>query len=449
MTKRHFGTDGVRGRVGTPPMTPDFVLKLGWAAGRVLASVPDARVLIGKDTRRSGYMIESALEAGLAAAGVEADLLGPLPTPGVAYLTRALRAQAGIVVSASHNLHQDNGVKFFSAEGGKLSDAIEAEIERLLERPMECVSPERMGRAVRVDDAAGRYIEYCKSTFRSRSLRGYRLVVDCANGAAYKIAPAVFTELGAEVIAIGNHPDGFNINDHCGSTHPEALIAAVREHHADAGIAVDGDADRCLLVSADGRLVDGDEIVLIIARRRRELGLLRGPVVGTQMSNLGLQNAIEALGLQFERAKVGDRHVLARLVAGGGIVGGETSGHILCLDIAPTGDGIVTALQVLEAVQAAGKPLGDLVADMEKLPQVLVNVPVSNGADSLVEQPAVSEAVAQVERELAGRGRVLLRPSGTEPLVRVMVEGPDADETHRLANQLAEHIRSLSAAAAA
>lgn len=448
MTQKHFGTDGVRGRVGTAPMTPDFVLKLGWAAGRVLASVPDARVLIGKDTRRSGYMLESALEAGLAAAGVEADLLGPLPTPGVAYLTRALRAQAGIVISASHNPHCDNGVKFFSAEGGKLSDAIESEIERLLDRPMVCVPSEHVGRARRVEDASGRYIEYCKSTYHSRSLRGYKLVVDCANGAAYKVAPAVFAELGADVIALSDEPNGFNINDHCGSTHPEALMAAVREHHADAGIAVDGDADRCQMVTTDGRLVDGDEIVLVIARRRQELGVLTGPVVGTQMSNLGLEHAIAALGVPFERAAVGDRHVLERLVAKGGVVGGETSGHILCLDIAPTGDGIVTALQVLEAMQASGKSLRELVSGMDKLPQVLVNVPASGDAKRLVASPGVAQAVAEVEQELAGRGRVLLRPSGTEPVVRVMVEATDGEHAQRLADQLAAHIGALVAAAA-
>ncbi|HEU0198603.1 MAG TPA: phosphoglucosamine mutase [Nevskiaceae bacterium] len=448
MGEKHFGTDGVRGRAGTYPMTPDFVLKLGWAAGCVLAAVPNAHVLIGKDTRRSGYMLEAALEAGLAAAGVETDLLGPLPTPGVAYLTRALRAQAGIVVSASHNPHYDNGVKFFSAEGGKLSDAIETEIERQLDRPMVCVPAERMGRARRVDDAVGRYIEYCKSTFRSRSLRGYKLVLDCANGAAYKVAPAVFAELGADVVAIGNQPDGFNINDHCGATHPQALMAAVLEHGADAGIAVDGDADRCQMVTADGRLVDGDEILLIIARRRRELGQLTGPVVGTQMSNLGLERALGAMGVPFERAAVGDRYVLERLLAQGGVIGGETSGHVLCLDIGPTGDGVVTALQVLEAMQAAGKPLAALAGDMQKWPQVLINVPVASGAKTLVKQPAVAEAVAATERELAGRGRVLLRPSGTEPLVRVMVEAQDLEETQRLAERLATHIRGLSTVAA-
>lgn len=446
MTRNYFGTDGVRGRVGEPPMTPEFALKLGWAAGCVLARTPSARVLIGKDTRRSGYMLESALEAGLAAAGVEADLLGPLPTPGVAYLTRALRAQAGIVISASHNRHEDNGVKFFSAEGGKLSDAVEAEIEALLDAPMGCVASEYMGRARRIDDAAGRYIEYCKSTFPGRSLHGLKLVVDCANGAAYKVAPAVFRELGAEVVAISDSPDGFNINAACGSTHLEGLKASVLQHGADIGVALDGDADRCLLVAADGAEVDGDEILLIIARRHQAQGLLRGPVVGTQMSNLGLQQAIEAMGLSFERAAVGDRYVLERLQLGGGTLGGETSGHILCLDIAGTGDGIVTALQVLESMLATGSSLRELTAGMKKLPQVLVNVPVTGSARSVAALPAVIEAAQRAQLALADRGRILLRPSGTEPLVRVMVEGPDAAETRQMAENLAAQVRSLSGA---
>lgn len=449
MTRNYFGTDGVRGRVGEPPMTPEFALKLGWAAGCVLARTPNARVLIGKDTRRSGYMLESALEAGLAAAGVEADLLGPLPTPGVAYLTRALRAQAGIVISASHNRHEDNGVKFFSAEGGKLSDAVEAEIEALLDVPMGCVASEYMGRARRIEDAAGRYIEYCKSTFPGRSLRGLKLVVDCANGAAYKVAPAVFMELGAETVAISDAPNGFNINAACGSTHLEGLKAAVLQHGADIGIALDGDADRCLLVAADGTEVDGDEILLIIARRRQAQGLLRGPVIGTQMSNLGLQQAIEAMGLGFERAAVGDRYVLERLQAGGGTLGGETSGHILCLDIAGTGDGIVTALQVLESMLATGSSLRALTVGMKKLPQVLINVPVTGSARSVAALPAVIEAAQRAQLVLADRGRILLRPSGTEPLVRVMVEGPDAVETRQMAESLAEQVRSLSGAAEA
>lgn len=446
MTRNYFGTDGVRGRVGEPPMTPEFALKLGWAAGCVLARTPGARVLIGKDTRRSGYMFESALEAGLAAAGVEADLLGPLPTPGVAYLTRALRAQAGIVISASHNRHEDNGVKFFSSDGGKLSDALEAEIEALLDAPMGCVSSQHMGRARRIDDAAGRYIEYCKSTFPGRSLRGVKLVVDCANGAAYKVAPAVFAELGAETIVIGDRPDGFNINAECGSTHLDGLRAAVLQHGADLGVALDGDADRCLMVDAAGNEVDGDQILLIIARRRLAQGLLRGPVVGTQMSNLGLQQAIEAMGVGFERAAVGDRYVLERLQATGGMLGGETSGHILCLEVAGTGDGIVTALQVLEAMMAGECSLQTLAAGMTRLPQVLINVPVTGAARAVTALPAVLDAVEKARLELAGAGRILLRPSGTEPLVRVMVESADPEQTRRLAEVLAEQVRRLASA---
>lgn len=449
MTRNYFGTDGVRGRVGEPPMTPEFALKLGWAAGCVLARTPNARVLIGKDTRRSGYMLESALEAGLAAAGVEADLLGPLPTPGVAYLTRALRAQAGIVISASHNRHEDNGVKFFSAEGGKLSDALEVEIEALLDAPMGCVSSEKMGRARRIDDAAGRYIEYCKSTFRHHSLRGLKLVVDCANGAAYKVAPAVFSELGAETIVIANQPNGFNINEDCGSTHLGGLKTAVLQHGANLGIALDGDADRCLMVDAEGNAIDGDDILLIIARHRHTQGRLRSAVVGTQMSNLGLQQAIETMGVGFERAAVGDRYVLERLQAGGGVLGGETSGHILCLDIAPTGDGIVTALQVLEAMRESDFGLRGLTAGMQKLPQVLINVPVVGVARNVAELPDVLKAVENAQRELGARGRILLRPSGTEPLVRVMVEAPDADETRKLAERLADQVRTAARVAEA
>lgn len=446
MNRKYFGTDGMRGQVGDAPMTPEFTLKLGWAVGRALASVPDARVLIGKDTRRSGYMLESALEAGLAAAGVEADLLGPLPTPGVAYLTRALRAQAGLVISASHNPHQDNGVKIFSAEGGKLSDALESEIEALLDTPMDCVPSSEMGRARRIDDAAGRYIEYCKSTFPSHSLRGLKLIVDCANGAAYKVAPAVFDELGAEVTAINNAPNGFNINAECGSTHMAGLQAAMQYHGADLGVALDGDADRCLLVTADGAVVDGDEILLIIARHRQQQGLLRGPVVGTQMSNLGLQQAIEAMGLEFHRAAVGDRYVMERLRETGGMLGGEGSGHILCLDISTTGDGIVTALQVLQAMRATGASLSELAGGMNKLPQVLVNVPVGRAAREIAKLPQVVDAAQQAQKSLNGQGRILLRPSGTEPLVRVMVEAPDHEQAQQLAEALAGQVRDISAA---
>lgn len=445
MNRQYFGTDGIRGTVGQAPMTPDFALKLGWAAGRVLGRVPGARVLIGKDTRRSGYMFESALEAGFAAAGVETDLLGPLPTPGVAYLTRALRCQAGVVISASHNPHYDNGVKFFGADGGKLSDAVELEIEALLDQPMQIVAAEQLGRARRIDDAAGRYIEFCKSSFPGEAtLAGLKLVVDCANGAAYKTAPAVFAELGAQVIAIGDRPDGFNINRGCGSTHLELLKAAVQEHHADVGIALDGDADRCLMVAPDGREIDGDEILYLIARQRLAAGSLRGPVVGTQMSNLGLEQALRELGLDFERAKVGDRYVMELLKAKGGVLGGETSGHTICLDRTGTGDGTVTALQVLAAVVESGRPLGELLTGMRKFPQVLINVRVAGGAKALVEQASVVAEVAAVEAELGARGRVLLRASGTEPLVRVMVEADDAALTRAMAERIADRVRALA-----
>lgn len=442
MTRQYFGTDGVRGPVGEMPMTPEFALKLGWAAGRVLSPDPGGRILIGKDTRRSGYMFESALESGLAAAGVEADLLGPIPTPGVAYLTRALRAQAGIVISASHNRYSDNGVKFFSADGGKLDDAVEEAIEACMEQPMRCVDSRRMGRALRIDDANGRYIEYCKGTFLRRSLKGLKIVVDCANGAAYRVAPAVFSELGADVSAIGDKPDGFNINERCGSTALENLKAAVVAGGADLGIALDGDADRCLMVTAEGVEVDGDEILLVITKRRYQQGRLKGPVVGTQMSNLGLQKALEALDIEFERAAVGDRYILERLLAKNGCYGGETSGHILCLDIASTGDGIVTALQVLDAMLESGESLARLCSGMQKYPQVLINVPVSVNGREIVQYPTVAKAVEKAQKKLAGNGRVLLRPSGTEPVVRVMVEAVELDSAREAAAYLARIVES-------
>lgn len=449
MSRQYFGTDGVRGTVGQIPMTPDFALKLGWAAGRVLGKSAGARVLIGKDTRRSGYMFESALEAGFAAAGVETDLLGPLPTPGVAYLTRALRCQAGVVISASHNPHHDNGVKFFGADGGKLSDEIELQIERQLEEPLICATPESLGRARRIDDAAGRYIEFCKSSFPiQQTLAGLKIVVDCANGAAYKTAPAVFAELGAQVTAIADRPDGFNINRNCGSTHLDLLKAAVREYKADLGVALDGDADRCLLVTHEGREVDGDEILFVIARQRLQAGLLQGPVVGTLMSNLGLQQAIEALGLRFERAKVGDRYVLEKLKASGGLIGGETSGHMLCLDRTTTGDGTVTALQVLAAMVESGQTLAQLTQGMRKCPQVLINVRISGAAKPLLEHAGVQGEVTAVERELGSRGRVLLRASGTEPLIRVMVEADEASLTQSMAERIAERVRTIAIPAA-
>ena len=444
-SRRYFGTDGIRGTVGTAPMTPDFALKLGWAAGRVLGKAPGARVLIGKDTRRSGYMFESALEAGFAAAGIETDLLGPIPTPGVAYLTRALRCQAGVVISASHNPHHDNGVKFFGPDGGKLSDAIEAEIETRMHEPLVCAPPSLLGRARRIDDAAGRYIEFCKSSFPiHQTLADLKIVVDCANGAAYKTAPAVFAELGAQVTAIGNRPDGFNINHNCGSTHLDLLKAAVREYKADIGVALDGDADRCLLVTHDGREVDGDEILFIIARQRLQAGLLQGPVIGTLMSNLGLEQAIRGLGLGFERAKVGDRYVMELLKAHNALIGGETSGHTLCLDRTTTGDGTVTALQVLATMVESGRTLAELAQGMSKFPQVLINVRIQGAAKPTLEHADVKAEVAAVEKELGTRGRVLLRASGTEPLIRVMVEADEAALTQRMANRIAERVRQLA-----
>ena len=445
MSRKFFGTDGIRGRVGQAPMTPDFALKLGWAAGCVLARSSGAHVVVGKDTRRSGYLFESALEAGFAAAGVETHLLGPLPTPAVAYLTRALRAQAGVVISASHNPHFDNGVKFFSGEGDKLSDELELRIEEQMQQDLVCVVPELLGRARRIDDAAGRYIEFCKSSFGHGSLKGMRLVVDCANGAAYRVGPAVFSELGAEVIAIGDRPNGLNINQQCGSTHIDGLRKAVVDQGAQLGIALDGDGDRCLLVTAEGVAVDGDEVLYVIACHRRRTGALRGPVVGTVMSNLGLQHALATLGIEFERAAVGDRYVLEKMRASGGILGGETSGHTICLDRTTTGDGIVTALQVLAAMQEDEAPLTRLVAPVRKYPQVLLNVPVAAGAAKILQSGGVQSAVEAAERTLGQRGRVLLRASGTEPLIRVMVEAQEAAETEQLAQDLARAVREAGA----
>ncbi|MGD8710576.1 MAG: phosphoglucosamine mutase [Ectothiorhodospiraceae bacterium] len=441
MEKRYFGTDGIRGRVGEYPITADFMLKLGWAAGRVLAGRgTNNQVLIGKDTRLSNYMFESALEAGLSAAGVNIQLLGPMPTPGIAYLTRALRANAGIVISASHNPHYDNGIKFFSREGRKLDDEAELAIESMLDQPLTTVDTRQLGKAYRMEDARGRYIEFCKHSLRNGStLSGLKLVVDCANGAAYQVAPAVFQELGAEVIRVGAQPDGVNINVDCGSLYPEALQRKVVDAGADAGIALDGDGDRVLMVDERGELVDGDELLWIIARDRLEEGSLSGPVVGTLMSNLGLELALKELGVGFERAKVGDRYVLERLLATGGTLGGETSGHIVCLDRTTTGDGIVSALQVLGRAAALGQSLGELRGGMSKLPQLLVNVPVEQRRDPMG-VPAIERAVRDVEAELGESGRVLLRASGTEPVIRVMVEGAEHVIVERLTGQLADRV---------
>ncbi|MFN2308546.1 MAG: phosphoglucosamine mutase [Gammaproteobacteria bacterium] len=443
MTRKYFGTDGIRGRVGEAPITAEFMLKLGWAVGKVLGTDRCDKVLIGKDTRISGYMFESALEAGLSAAGMDIKLLGPMPTPAIAYLTRTLHACAGIVISASHNPFADNGIKFFSAQGTKLPDEVERKIERMLDAPMETVASHQLGKAERVRDAEGRYIEFCKSTVpMSLSLRGIKIAVDCANGATYKVAPAVFEELDAEVIAIGVEPDGLNINQACGSTHPEPLQAAVLEHGADLGIAFDGDGDRVMMVDHRGNLLDGDELLYIIARSRQRAGKLGGGVVGTLMSNLGLEHALRREGIELGRAAVGDRYVLEMLVEQGWQLGGESSGHIICLDRTSTGDGIVSALQVVTEMVMTGQRLEELRSGMSKYPQRMINVPVS-GRVNLKEHAPIQSAVRSSEERLAGRGRVLLRPSGTEPVVRVMVEGEDEAEVFREAAVLAEVVAQL------
>lgn len=437
MSKRkYFGTDGIRGEVGQHPVTPDFVLKLGWASGKVLARNGSGRIIIGKDTRISGYMLESALEAGLAAAGLSAAFTGPMPTPAVAYLTRTFRADAGIVISASHNPYSDNGIKFFSTEGTKLPDAVEEAIEAELEKPLSCVSSAELGRASRINDAAGRYIEFCKSTFSSElNLNGLKIVVDCANGATYHIAPAVFSELGAEVIAIGCNPNGVNINDNCGATDVKQLQQAVLEHQADVGLAFDGDGDRVMLVDHRGNKVDGDQILYIIAHERQRNGQLQGGVVGTLMSNFGLELALQQQNIPFVRAKVGDRYVLEKLQEQGWRIGGENSGHIVLLDKTTTGDGIIAGLQVLKTMIRNQQDLFSLCQPVALFPQVLVNVRFQGGHDPL-DTPAVHQAVQEAENQLGTRGRVLLRKSGTEPLIRVMVEG----EEHALVQQLAERI---------
>ncbi len=447
MTKRFFGTDGIRGQVGQPPITPDFVLKLGWAVGRVLGKGGgNSKVLIGKDTRISGYMLESALEAGLSAAGVNILLLGPMPTPGIAYLTRTLHAQGGIVISASHNPHQDNGIKFFSGFGAKLADEVEDAIEHELEKPLETVESAGLGKAVRVEDAAGRYIEFCKSTIPlAMSFASLKIVVDCAHGATYHIAPHVFAELGAEVIAIGDEPNGLNINAEVGSTSPGALQDAVIQHGADLGVALDGDGDRLIMVDHQGDIVDGDEILFVIARSRNASGNMKGSVVGTLMSNLGLEHALAKEGVGFERTAVGDRYIMARLQANQWVLGGEPSGHIICLDRTSTGDGIISALQVLAEIYATGKTLRELRQGIEKYPQELVNVKIAKGSDVL-DSEAMKRAVRDVESELSGAGRVLLRPSGTEPLIRVMVEGRDGTLVSALARQLATRVSDLAGA---
>jgi phosphoglucosamine mutase len=445
MGKKYFGTDGIRGRVGEGVITAEFMLKLGWAAGMVFAERGVKNILIGKDTRISGYMFESALEAGIISAGVNVKLLGPMPTPGVAYLARTLGAQAGIVISASHNSFEDNGVKFFSGEGTKLPDDVEFAIEAMIDQPMTTVTSDKLGKAFRVGDAAGRYIEFCKSTLFGRNrLAGLKVVVDCANGATYHIAPNVLTELGVEVHEVSVAPDGLNINKQCGSTHVELLQKTVMEMGYDLGLALDGDGDRLIMVDHKGEVVDGDELVYIIARHKQELGALNGGVVGTLMSNLGMELALKELDIPFIRANVGDRYVIEIMTENSWTLGGEASGHIIDLNRTSTGDGIVAALQVLDAVVSGDKSLHELKKDMVKMPQTMVNVHLLKRSDP-VKNRAVQQAVAETEKKLGERGRVLLRMSGTEPLVRVMVEGEDAEFVDELANKLADQVRSAIA----
>lgn len=439
--RRYFGTDGIRGMVGEPPMVPEFIVKLGWAAGRVLARSGKGPVLIGKDTRISGYLFESALEAGLSAAGVDVTLVGPMPTPGIAFLTRNTRSQAGIVISASHNPYHDNGIKIFAADGTKLPDAVEEAIEAELEKPLETVMPELLGKARRIADAPRRYIEFCKSCVaRGVDFSGLRLVVDCAHGAAYRIAPKVFEELGAAVDAIGIQPDGLNINREYGAVAVENLRRTVLESGADLGIALDGDADRLILVDHLGETVDGDESLYIIARARKKT--LNGAVIGTQMSNLGLEQALRALDLDFHRVRVGDRYIMEALLQKKLRLGGESSGHIINLNLAIAGDGIISALQVLEAMRSSGRSLNESKRDMRKYPQRLVNVRLSKALDAGT-MPGIDDAVKDAESQLGTRGRVLLRPSGTEPLLRIMVEGEDAVQVETLVRALAERVESV------
>lgn len=444
MKNKYFGTDGVRGRVGEPPITADFILRLGRAVGVVLAGNDKRAVVIGKDTRISGYMFESALEAGLAAAGANVLLLGPMPTPAVAYLTRTLYACAGIVISASHNTYGDNGFKFFLDNGEKLPDDLERAIEEELEKPFVTVDSSRMGKAARVDDAAGRYIEFCKGTVPFGTLfTGLKVVLDCAHGSTYRVGPAVLRELGAKVHVIGNEPDGMNINDGCGSTQPRAMQDEVVRRGADLGIALDGDGDRVVMADHRGELIDGDQLLYIIASSRQAEGRMKGGVVGTVMTNLGLELALADLGIPFLRSAVGDRFIHRALVEKGWSLGGEASGHLLSLDRTSTGDGIVSALQILEILVHSGRTLRELSKGMQKFPQTMINVPVAADArDKLSESAAISEAVRQVELELNGRGRVILRPSGTEPLVRVTLEGADSDQVAMLARQLADTVRA-------
>jgi phosphoglucosamine mutase len=444
MKKKYFGTDGIRGRVGETPITPEFMLRLGWACGRVFSerSSEKVSVIIGKDTRVSGYMFESALEAGLVAAGANVKLLGPLPTPAIAMMTRSQNAAVGIVISASHNPYYDNGIKFFSGLGAKLSDELELAIEAALDISMQTVDSAQLGKATRLSDAAGRYIEFCKATLPGQyTLKGLNFVLDCAHGATYNVAPAVFRELGANVTVIGAEPDGFNINEGVGSTATELLSQQVVETGANFGIAFDGDGDRVLFVDADGSLVDGDGLLYVLAMHRLAVGQSDPGVVGTQMSNMGLEIALGEQGVQLARTKVGDRYVRERMAAEGWQLGGESSGHLICGDVTTTGDGIVAALQVLKAIVASGRSLSDLLSGMKRLPQVMINVPLPETSLDLAGDNPVSAICREVESALEGRGRLLLRPSGTEPVIRVMVEGDDAVEIKQLAEQVADVIR--------
>jgi phosphoglucosamine mutase len=454
MSRKYFGTDGVRGRVGELPITPELIMKLGYAAGKVLVAhkhnpqeIERPTVIIGKDTRISGYMLESALEAGLCAAGVDVVLVGPMPTPAVAYLTRALRLSAGVMISASHNPFEDNGIKFFSGSGAKLPDNIELEIEAELEKPMSTKGSAQLGKVRRINDADGRYIEFCKSTFPTDlDLRGLRLVVDCANGACYNVAPHVFHELGAEVISIANQPDGLNINHECGATKPKALQAAVKQHRADVGIALDGDGDRLVMADGDGALYDGDQLLYVVAKHRHESGHFKGGVAGTLMTNFGLELAFKRLNIPFDRAKVGDRYVLEMLLERGWQWGGENSGHIVCLDKHSTGDGIISALQVLTALRTCDTTLKEYTTELTLLPQILINVRIANGFDYKA-SAEIRQAVLDAEAELGDSGRVLLRPSGTEPLIRVMVEGKARAQVEMLAKRIANKVESAAKAA--
>ncbi len=445
MTRRYFGTDGIRGRVGQSPMTAEFVMKLGWAAGKVLSREGKGHVVIGKDTRISGYIFEAALEAGLAAAGLDVTLMGPMPTPAVAYMTQAQRATAGIVISASHNPYYDDGVKFFNCDGFKLPDSTELEIEAMMDKPMEMVESRDLGKVYRMEDSRARYIEFCKNSIPFRtSLKGMKIVLDCAHGATYHVAPSVFRELGAEVFEMGVSPNGLNINKDCGALHPDAMRALVLEHQADVGIAFDGDGDRLMMMDATGEVMDGDEILFVIAKSQLVSGGLGGGVVGTLMSNLGLEHALKTQGVPFERANVGDRYVMEKLQTNGWFIGGENSGHIIALNQTTTGDGIIAALQVLNWMVVKDLTLAEARMGMNKYPQIMVNVPLTHKLNT-DDFPQVQQAVEQAEQELAGKGRVLLRPSGTEPLIRVMVEGQDERQVDTLAHQIAEVVKEVAA----